>query len=130
MSMWFVQRLMANLPSHFVVGRQGEDVAVHYLRSLGYKIVGRNVRVGRHKEIDIVARDPYDHVLVFIEVKTRSRESEFVPEMNMTRSKKDALCHAVRQWIARREYEGGYRLDLVCVVEGRIMQHVKEMGWE
>lgn len=126
--MWFAKRLMESLPLHFSVGRRGEDIATRYLKSLGYKIINRNVRVGRHKEIDIIARDPCDSVLVFVEVKSRAQQSVFAPEMNMTRSKKDALCHAVRQWIARKEYEGGYRLDLVCVVEGCVTQHVKEVG--
>lgn len=128
--MWFAKRLIESLPQHFSVGRKGEDRALQYLKSLGYKVVDRNVRVGRHKEIDIIAHDLHDHVLVFVEVKTRSKESDFSPEMNMTRLKKEALRHAVRQWIARKEYEGGYRLDLICVVERSVTQHVKEMGWE
>src|SRR3989338_313823 len=122
--MWFAKRLIETLPFHFIVGRKGEDIAVRYLKSLGYKIIDRNTDVGRYKEIDIIARDLCDDVLVFVEVKTRSKQSVFMPEMNMTRSKKDALHHAIRQWIAQKEYEGGYRLDLVCVVEGHVVQHV------
>ena len=42
-----------------------------YLRKNGYKIMGRNVRMG-HLEIDIIASDK-THI-VFVEVKTRNTE--------------------------------------------------------
>lgn len=50
-------------------GRFGEDAAAEYLIRNGYKIKGRNVRLGRH-ELDIIAED--DEYLVFVEVKTRT----------------------------------------------------------
>jgi putative endonuclease len=54
------------------VGRDGEDAACAYLRGLGYRIVGRNVRCGRG-EIDAIVRD--GETLVFVEVKARSGRS-------------------------------------------------------
>ena len=59
---------------HLVVGKRGEEIALSYLRSLGYPIRGCNVRLGRD-EIDIIAYDPKDRVIAFVEVKTRSRAS-------------------------------------------------------
>ncbi len=53
------------------VGKRGEDLAVSYLRKLGYQILFRNWKTPRWGEIDIVAREGGD--LVFAEVKTRSR---------------------------------------------------------
>ena len=50
------------------LGNAGEDAAAAYLASLGYRILGRNVR-GPAGEIDIVARD--GTTLVFVEVKAR-----------------------------------------------------------
>ncbi len=50
------------------VGRQGEEEAVRFLHSQGYKIVERNFKKPQG-DIDIVALD--GDVLVFIEVKTR-----------------------------------------------------------
>ena len=51
------------------LGKFGEDVAVDFLEKDGYKIVGRNVKFGRH-ELDIIAEDKT--FIVFVEVKTRS----------------------------------------------------------
>jgi putative endonuclease len=50
-------------------GRVGEEDAVRWLLSQGYKMVERNV-VNRGGEIDVVARDAA--TLCFIEIKARS----------------------------------------------------------
>jgi putative endonuclease len=50
------------------LGRSGEDLAVHYLRGLGFVVLARNVRTVRG-EIDVIARR--GPLLVFAEVKTR-----------------------------------------------------------
>lgn len=49
----------------------GENTALEYLRKKRFKIIERNFRKG-YGEIDIVAIK--DHVLIFVEVKTRSSE--------------------------------------------------------
>ena len=52
-------------------GRRGEQEAVRFLRSSGYKILEQNYR-SVHGEIDIVALD--GETVVFVEVKTRTSE--------------------------------------------------------
>jgi len=59
------------------LGRDGEDAAAAYLASLGFRILGRNVR-GPAGEIDIIARD--GATLVFVEVKAR-RSRTFGPAL-------------------------------------------------
>ena len=74
-------------PAHLQTGQTGEDIAAAFLESIGYRVIRRNVRVGLHDEIDIIAFDPGDKVLVFCEVKARERFSnDFTPDMNITRS--------------------------------------------
>lgn len=51
------------------IGRFGENIAEKLLRKKGYKILGRNYRVGKN-EIDIIAENK--EYTVFVEVKTRS----------------------------------------------------------
>ena len=50
-------------------GYTGEDIAVNFLISKGYKVLERNWRY-RRNEIDIIAW--HGSTLVFVEVKTRS----------------------------------------------------------
>ena len=54
--------------NHLEFGAAGEDAAVKYLESKGWRIIARNVKVGRG-ELDIVAADGGE--LVIVEVRTR-----------------------------------------------------------
>jgi len=113
------------------VGCQGEQAASRYLLSLGYEIRGRNVRVGSRDEIDILAFDPADGVLVFAEVKARSRrDGDFRPELNLDQRKLAALRRAARAWVDEHQYEGGYRIDLLAIAEGSVAEHFKQLSWE
>lgn len=56
------------------VGDRGERVAQNYLLQNGYRIIHVNWRV-RTGEIDIVAEK--EDVIVFVEVRTRKRQSAF-----------------------------------------------------
>ena len=49
--------------------RLGEEIATEFLIKKGYKIIDRNFRKG-YGEIDIVTT--HNHVLIFVEVKTRT----------------------------------------------------------
>jgi putative endonuclease len=112
------------------VGKEGEQIADEYLRTLGYAIRAKNVRVGRD-EIDILAFDPVDSVLVFAEVKTRSvRSRDFPAQMNAGWRKCKKLRRSARAWTEEHNYQGGYRLDLICVESGRVTEHLKELLWE
>ncbi len=118
------------MSENFLVGQKGEDIAAHYLLSMGYNILGRNVRMGRD-EIDIVAHDPADDVIVFAEVKTRSQDSQdFPPELNIHWYKKQRLIRSARTWVNAHHYDRGYRMDLVSVAKGRVIEHLKELEWE
>lgn len=109
-------------------GAIGEEIAEAFLRKQKYQILGRNMRF-KHSEVDILAHDPEDNVLVFVEVKTRSEYSEdFLPEKNAGRKKWTALRRAMRSYVAQNGYEGGYRMDLISVVKGSVLFHVKEVG--
>lgn len=111
------------------LGFLGETTAVQYLQEKGYTVMLRNVRLG-HEEIDIIAHDPRDDVLVFVEVKTRTQPSRpgFHPEWTAGRSKRMALRRAMRRWVADHDYHGGYRIDLVCVEAGQVTHHFIEIG--
>jgi putative endonuclease len=66
------------------VGRAGEALAREYLTSIGYEILGWNLRLGR-SEIDILARD--GNALVLVEVKTRRSTAFGRPEEQIAAGK-------------------------------------------
>lgn len=112
-----------------LTGLRGEDVALRYLQRSGFTVLGRDVRLDRD-QIDILAYDPEERSLVFVEVKARSvRSDAFRPELGLDARKRHAMVRAARRWVAERGYEGGYRMDLVCVVEGQVVDHLKELAW-
>jgi putative endonuclease len=65
-----------------LLGRQGELIAREYLVKEGYEIIVQNWRSGRYGELDLVGRDP-EGVIVFVEVKTRRKDSCGVERSNL-----------------------------------------------
>lgn len=123
--------LRPRLPAHLLVGRRGEGIAVRHLRRIGWRIHARNVRVGRHDEIDIVAWDPEDRVVVFVEVKARATPSDdFHPLLNVTPEKRFSMARAARRWVAKHDWQGGWRLDVLCVAGGEVIDHCRDVAWE
>ena len=51
------------------IGKQGEDIALDFLKKQGYKILERNFR-SKLGELDIIAKDK--NTICFVEVKARS----------------------------------------------------------
>lgn len=109
------------------LGQQGEQCAVQYLLAHGYKIRARNVRIS-HDEIDIIAYDPTDAALVFVEVKARTSTcSSYSPWLNITRRKRHALFRAAWGWVEKHNFSGVFRVDVVCIVGGKVLEHVREI---
>lgn len=111
-----------------IIGREGEDAAVLYLQSKGYDVRERNVYFGR-LEIDVVAYDRTEKMMVFVEVKARRRGSLGYPiRTAVDARKRKALRAAVHRWTVAHQYEGPGRIDVVCVADGRIVDHVVNLG--
>lgn len=109
-------------------GSRGEDVAARHITLGGYAVLERNVRFAKD-EIDIVAFDPFDGVMVFVEVKARTRaHDDYRPELNITPSKRRKLARSARAWVAAHDYDGGWRIDVVCVVAGNVVSHLREIN--
>jgi putative endonuclease len=113
---------------HLALGKEGEDIAMRYLRKKGYAIMDRNVRVGRD-EIDIIAYDKSEKMIVFIEVKTRQSSSEQYPIWRaVDPRKRRCLERAIAGWCQEKEYDGAARLDILAVYAGKVIDHIKELG--
>ncbi len=109
-------------------GRLGEELAAEYLREKKFVLREKNVRFGRY-EIDIVAYDPSEKMIVFIEVKTRSsRDTRYPVWTAVDQRKRRALYKAIFRWTAHHQYDGPARIDIICVANGRVQDHIIDIG--
>jgi putative endonuclease len=84
-------------PQHLWRGIRGEKLACRYLRRNGYKVLFRNFRGHSGGEIDIVCRDK--DTLVFVEVKTRTREDFGRPVEAVGREKQRRISRGGLAWL-------------------------------
>lgn len=97
-------------------GSWGERVAARYVRKqLRFKILGRNVRVGDHDEVDLICRDR--DTLVFVEVKTRGSERHGRPMDSVDSRKRRALSRAAVRYVNKLKNPRVYiRFDVVEII--------------
>ena len=81
-----------------VRGREAEALAARFLEKHGVKIIERNFRV-RGGEIDLICRA--DKILVFVEVRLRSRSDFGGAAASITASKRQRLILAARHYLLR-----------------------------
>jgi putative endonuclease len=87
----------AAVPEHLRLGIRGEKIACSFLRRKGYKVLYRNFRGRRGGEVDIVCRD--DDTLVFVEVKTRTREDFGRPADAINLAKQKLIARGALAWL-------------------------------
>lgn len=95
------------------LGKKGEQIAAEVLENSGYMILNRNYRIG-HSDIDILAKD--NEFLVFVEVRTKSKQDRGMPEDTLTKKKLWRMKQTAELYIAFNNYEGLARLDAVCII--------------
>jgi putative endonuclease len=100
-------------------GRIGEEMAAEYLSDKGYSIVEKNYRAGRG-EIDLIAR--LDNLLVFIEVKRRSREKFGFPEEAVSAAKEDIILRTAERYLEEINWTGEIRFDIIAI-SGKKIEH-------
>ena len=96
MSRWR-SRFSPSKPAHLRLGRRGEKLARSYLRRQGFKILYRNFRGRQGGEIDLVCRER--DTLVFVEVKTRTREDFGRPLEAVNRQKQRRISLGGLAWL-------------------------------
>jgi len=101
------------MAEHNELGKQGEELAVAYLRKKGYVILVTNFRAGRN-EIDIIARD--GNILVIVEVKSRRSTYFAEPEYSVTLQKQKSLIRAANVYIFRNNIQEETRFDIIAIV--------------
>lgn len=93
-------------------GHWGEEKAVSFLESGGFRIVERNWHFGRI-EIDIIAEK--DDILIFIEVKARKNADYGFPEESVNYSKQEKILEAAEEYIELHNVEKETRFDIISI---------------
>lgn len=124
-----------------IIGARAEEIAAVHLAASGWRIVARNLRVGR-EEVDILGLEPgQPPTLVIVEVRSRSGPRFGAPEESVDRAKVARLYAA-----AARLANGGalplgfgpgsgcWRVDLVTVqpaapgASPRVTRHLRGLA--
>ncbi|WP_127147782.1 YraN family protein [Veillonella sp. VA139] len=107
--------------NHIELGRYGEDLATHYLKSQGYDVLERNIRY-RFGEVDIIAKT--ENILIVVEVKTRRTKTYGMPCEAVHWKKKQHIRHVISMFLATRdiEYES-IRFDVIEVYIPQVGDH-------
>lgn len=119
------------------IGQLGEFIAALYLAERGFVILDRNYRC-EHGEADIIARDPEDNALVFIEVKSRrarSLDHGVFPEEAVNAVKQARYRRIAVRYLSTHRGAGPVRFDAigVTIASGDMasVHHVVEaFDWE
>lgn len=98
--------------SNKITGNLGESMAVTYLQEQGYQILERNWR-HRHWEVDIIASK--NHLLHFIEVKTRHSLRFGLPEESITREKMQHLRDAAEEYQYHHPHWEYLQFDVLAI---------------
>lgn len=111
------------------LAREGEEIAVKYLRKLGYEIIDRNFRA-RNTELDVVA--VHNNILVFVEVKTRTSNQFGTPLEQITYWKLKSLIKAAQFYkLTHKNLPDLMRIDAVSVQynsNGPAVEHLQNIS--
>lgn len=109
------------------VGSRGEELAHRYLRKHGYTIIARNWRPPQGGgELDLIAWDKNQEILVFIEVKSRLSGEWSAPERDVDAEKLNSLRKAARDYLRRADAEEATTRFDVITITGQTLDHILE----
>jgi putative endonuclease len=98
------------------LAKRGEDLAAKILLDEGYKIIERNYRYS-HGEIDIIAIDPKNNCIVFVEVKSRQNLEFGAPEFAITKNKQKQVRKMAELYLYDKEIrELDCRFDVFAIL--------------
>ncbi len=98
------------------LGKKGEEIAVNFLKNEGFEIIEQNYKYGKG-EIDIIAKDPSDNYLAFVEVKTRQNLDYGEPEYAITKNKQRQIRKMAELYLYDKEIEElDCRFDVIAIL--------------
>ncbi|MGA7242651.1 MAG: YraN family protein [Terracidiphilus sp.] len=124
------------MPAHLIVGIEGEDAVLFFLRRKGYTVVARRWSSGDVPgDVDLIAWD--GPMLCFIEVKTRTAHDLTPAEVAVDEHKRNVLRRLARRYVRQLPQKTAppVRFDVVSVYQvpgqEREFQHFEgSFSWE
>ncbi|MDK2822135.1 MAG: putative endonuclease [Clostridia bacterium] len=96
------------------LGKQGEQLALRKIKSLGYKILEQNFRC-KIGEIDLIAMDK--NTLVFIEVRSKSTDKFGLPQETVNCQKQKKIRDVARYYLVKNKLTTeNCRFDVIGIV--------------
>ncbi|HLG03029.1 MAG TPA: YraN family protein [Bacteroidia bacterium] len=97
-----------------LTGKWGEEEAIRHLRGKGMLILDVNWKF-LHLEIDIIARDQKE--IVIVEVKTRGTNAFGEPETFVNKTKQKKLIRAANLYLEQKKLSDEVRFDVIGIVK-------------
>jgi putative endonuclease len=113
-------------------GSKGEDIAADFLIRKGYVVLERNYRNPSTRwEIDVIAQ--FQDTIVFVEVKTGTREQFGTPESRVHPLKQRRIAHTAQCYLQDRNLpEACCRFDVISVmlnITPPRITHIEQAFW-
>lgn len=108
---------------HNKLGKKGEEEAVLFLLSIGYKILERNYRYDR-AEIDIIAQT--NQTVVFVEVKTRTNNEHGNPEDFLSLAQQKRISKAANYYLETIPENPEVRFDIISIIKSQELEHIED----
>lgn len=110
------------MAQHNQLGKEGERIALFFLKEAGYTIVATNWR-HQKAEIDLIIRR--NDNLIFVEVKTRSSIKYGHPAEFITLKKQTLMQDAAEAYLLEQQLALDIRFDVISII-GSSRQHTIE----
>jgi len=109
---------------HNALGKEGEKLAVDFLQKRGYDILEKNYRCQK-AEVDIIARK--EHILVAVEVKTRSTPDFGNPQDFVKPKQIQSLVKAIHHYVILNDLDVDVRFDIVAIIKNKLGTSIEHL---
>ncbi len=106
------------MAKHNDLGEKGEAIAVRFLQKKGLSILETNWRY-KKAEIDIIAKNEEENILILVEVKTRSSNYFGEPEEFVTVKKEKMMADAAVVYAESIGHDWEIRFDVMGIILGK-----------
>ena len=113
------------------IGNRGEDAAAHLLQKSGLEIIERNFscKIG---EIDIIAADLSQRMIVFAEVKARTSSFFGYPESAVDRRKKTHIIRSAYYYLSKSfpdDADIPWHVDIIALIYKSDRKTIRDFKW-